>query len=463
MKNVLMPRLGLLMKEGTINKWHKREGEEVKEGELLLEITTEKVTSEVESPASGVLGRILVPEGATVPVATVIAEIVEAGDAIVAPTVEPGGPEEQAIARAGKVLASPAAKRLAKEKGLDLSLVSPSRKDGFVSEADVVAYVAQLEVRPVKASPVARKEAQRLGVALAGVEGTGPGGKVTRDDVLRAGGQGPGVRDRGSAPPAPDPWPLTPGPQPLAPAQGVDEMGRAFRCEKISSVRVVVGRRMAESARTVAPVTLTTEVDLGECRRLKESLPFKTSYTVILAAAVSRALREHPYVNAALPLRDSILSQKDEPPTDDCLILYSTVNLGIAVDTPAGLLVPSIVSADRKSIKEITEELADLVTRAREGKLSLDELTRGTFTLTNLGMFGVDRFTPIVNLPEVAILGVGEMIEKYVPSPNGPLVRPLCTFSLTFDHRAIDGAQGARFLATVKQFVQNPYLWLIGE
>lgn len=457
MKNVLMPRLGLLMKEGTINKWHKREGDEVKEGELLLEITTEKVTSEVESPASGVLGRILAPEGATVPVATVIAEIVEAGDTIAAPTVERGGSEEQVTARAGKVLASPAAKRLAREKGLDLSLVSPSRPDGFVSEADVVAYLARVEASPVKASPVARKEAERLGVALAAVEGTGPGGKVTRDDVLRAAGWGSGIGDRGSGdgPPASDPRSPTPG-------AGVDEMGRAFRLEKISSVRAVVGRRMAESARNVAPVTLTTEVDLGECRRLKEALPFKTSYTAILAATVSRALREHPYVNAALPSKDGVLQQKDDSTTEDCLILYSTVNLGIAVDTPTGLLVPSIVSADRKSIKEITEELADLVTRAREGKLTLDELTRGTFTLTNLGMFGIDRFTPIVNLPEVAILGVGEMVERYVPSPNGPVARPLCTFSLTFDHRAIDGAQGARFLATVKQFVQNPYLWLIG-
>lgn len=446
MKNVLMPRLGLLMKEGTINKWHKREGEEVREGELLLEITTEKVTSEVESPASGIVGRILVPEGATVPVATVIAQIIEAGDDVVASMMDTDSREKRTVT-SGRVLASPAAKRLAREKGLDLSLVSPSRQDGFISESDVIAYLALAEAKPVRASPVARREAERLGVTLATVAGTGPRGKVTRDDVLRVANQ---PNDRQSVMQA----------QGEA-GDGVDETGRAFRLERISGVRAVVGRRMAESARTVAPVTLTTEVDLGECRRLKESLPFKTSYTAILAAVVARALREHPYINAALPHRDTALLQKDEAPPEYCLILYSTVNLGIAVDTPAGLVVPSIASADTKSIKEITDELADLVTRAREGKLTLDELTRGTFTLTNLGMFGVDRFTPIINLPEVAILGVGEIIERYVPSPNGPVPRPLCAFSLTFDHRAIDGAQGARFLATVKQFAQNPYLWLI--
>ena len=432
MKKVVMPKLGLLMKEGTINKWHKREGEEVREGELLLEITTEKVTSEVESPASGVLGRILVPEGATVPVGTVIAQIVEAGDDLGTSMMAMDDQEKQTV-RPDKVLASPAAKRLARDRGLDLGLVSPSRKDSFISEADVLAYLAQAEARSIKATPLARREADRMGIALATVEGTGPGGKVTRDDVLRAVEQSAGSQP-GTAPEA-------------AAAEGVDEMGRTFRRERISSVRAIVSRRMDESARTVASVTLTTEVDLGECRRLKESLPFKASYTAILAAAVSRALREHPYVNATL--------------TGDCLILYSTVNLGIAIDTPAGLFVPCIASADTKSIKEIADELVDLVARAREGKLTLDELTRGTFTLTNLGMFGVDRFTPIINLPEVAILGIGEIVERCVPSVDGPSFRPLCAFSLTFDHRAIDGAQGARFLATVKQFVQNPYLWLI--
>jgi len=437
MIKVVMPKLGLVMKEGQIAQWIKSEGDMVQEGEILLHIETEKLSTEYESPGSGVL-HIIQPEGATIPVSEEIAVLLEDGEnyagaaAPVAgkPSTTSASGEKQGAAAAekvqtaslsgsGKVAASPAAKRLAAEQGVDLSLVAAARTDGVVDKAAVMAYLEQAEV---KATPLAKRAAEAQGVELGDVVGSGARGKVVEKDVIAA--AGPAV-------------------------EGADDFGRISRREKLSPLRKVMSQRMSESGRQVVPVTLTAEFDMSECTRMREKLPFKASYTAIIATAVAQALGEHPDLNASLDGEE--------------VVYYKTVNLGIAVDTEEGLLVPSIAAAEAKNLRQIAEDLSGIAERARNRQLSLDELSRGTFSLSNLGMFGIDRFTPVVNLPEVAILGVGQMNERLVEE-NGDIVKKqYASFSLTFDHRLIDGATGARFLQTVREFIENPFSWVLGR
>jgi len=434
MIKVVMPKLGLVMKEGQIAKWTKSEGDMVQEGEILLHIETEKLSAEYECPGSGVL-HILQPEGATLPVFEEIAVLLEEGESYegAAAPVDEGGsvseekqsaaaPEQRTTANlsdSGKVVASPAAKQLAADQGVDLAQVAATRNDGVVDKAAVIAYLEQADV---KATPLAKRAAEAQGVNLGNVSGSGVRGKVVEKDVLAV--ASPTV-------------------------EGADDFGRISRREKLSPLRKVMAQRMSESGSQVVPVTLTAEFDMSECSRMREKLPFKASYTAIIATAVAQALGEHPDLNASLD--------------GDEVIYYKTVNLGIAVDTEEGLLVPSIAAAELKNLRQIAEDLTGIAERARNKQLSLDELSRGTFSLSNLGMFGIDRFTPVVNLPEVAILGVGQMNERLVEEDGDIVKKQYASFSLTFDHRLIDGATGARFLQTVREFIENPFSWVLGR
>lgn len=439
MIKILMPKLGLVMKEGEVSKWLKSEGDYVQEGEIILNIETEKLSSEYESPGSGLL-HIVEPEGVKVPVSTLIAQLLAEGESPVVEDTTTAAPvaeemvtdnAEQApaasvapAAATGKVRATPAAKKIARDQEIDLSAVAAIRNDGVVDKQAVAVYLEAVASGQVSATPLARREAERSGIDLDGVSGSGARGKVTEKDVIASGV--------------------------VAPASGdVDELGRSFQRQPLSTLGKVMSKRMSASGSAVVPVTLTAEVEMSECANMKGKLPFKASYTAIMAAAVAQALREHPKLNASLD--------------GDELIQYSTVNLGIAVDTKEGLLVPSIASAEQKTTREIVTDLQGISDRARESKLSLDELSRSTFTLTNLGMFGIDRFTPVVNLPEVAILGVGTLNQRVVEIEGVMVSKPFCSFSLTFDHRVVDGATGARFLAAVKEFIENPYVWLAGR
>lgn len=446
MTKVVMPKLGLVMKEGKITKWIKNEGDMVHEGEILVHIETEKLNAEYESPATGTL-HILQPAGATVPVAEDIAEILAEGEvpqATESPELVKGAADVTAVDNASpeendasviadgspsSVRATPAAKKMARDEDVDLAKVAALRNDGVIDKQAIREYQEAVESGQVSTTPLARRIAERSDVDLSVIQGTGPRGKITEQDVLAAGQP-------------------SKAPEESVAADTVDELGRNFQRQTLTPLRKVMSRRMSESAATVAPVTLTTEIDMSESTRLKNQLTFKLSFTAIMAGAVTRALVQHPNLNASL--------------VDDEMIHYSTINLGIAVDTESGLLVPSIISAEQKSLRQITDDLRGIAGRAREGKLSLDELTCGTFTLTNLGMFGIDRFTPIVNLPEVAILGVGAIFDKYVDVDGVMTKRPFCSFSLTFDHRANDGASAARFLQTIREYMENPYIWLAG-
>jgi pyruvate dehydrogenase E2 component (dihydrolipoamide acetyltransferase) len=460
---VIMPKLGQTMEEGTIVEWLKQEGDPVGRGEVLFTTESDKATLEVEAPTRGFLRKILVPAGETVPVLTVVALITRTADedipeyeaqfqvsgsrsqvaeAAASPTPEPETLRPETLKRpSGRIFASPRARKLARERGVDLAQVAGTGPNGRIVERDVVAY---LEARP-EATPVARRLAERTGLDLRGVSGSGPGGRITKDDVEQA------LIEFRAAEPAPPTLPV--------PETGEPETLKPETLKPMTGVRAVVARRMSESHRTTAPVTLTTEADATafvELRqRLKASLAdelgFDLGYNDLLIKLVARALREFPYMNARL----------EEGGGDEGAIRHlREVNVALAVDTERGLLVPVVRDADRKGLVEIVRQVRDLVARAQSGQALPDELSGSTFTITNLGMYEVDAFTPLINLPETAILGVGRIKARPAVVDGELCVRQTMWLSLTFDHRLVDGAPAARFLQRIVQLIQEPYLLL---
>ena len=457
-KEVILPQLGQTMEEGTIVEWFKQEGESVKRGEVLFSVESDKATLESESPARGILRKILVPAGTTVPVLSPVAIITKTADEDIEGYVPQGAPadavetgetaEESAAepvvaptdqplagpAAAGRVFSSPRARMRARELGVDVSAISGSGPNGRVVEKDVLVYVENLP----KATPMARKVAADLGIDLTTVAGTGVGGKITREDVEAA---------QRAEPVQPAPARAAPSPIKLGAAEVVST-------EPVSGLRGIIADRMGTSAHTTARVTLVTDVDattLVEVRtnlkaQVSEAWGFAPGYNDLLGMMVARALREFPYVNARL--------------NGDVIERLAQVNVGLAVDTERGLLVPVIRDADKLGLREFGSRFRELVGRARVGKSLPDELTGGTFTITNLGMHEIDAFTPIINLPELAILGVGRIQPKPVVREGQIVVRQMVTLSLTFDHRLVDGAPAARFLQRIKHLVESPYLLL---
>jgi pyruvate dehydrogenase E2 component (dihydrolipoamide acetyltransferase) len=452
---VILPKLGQTMEEGTIVEWFKQEGDSVKRGEVLYTVESDKATLESESPARGILRKILVPAGETVPVLTPVAVITRTADEDISaiateappPSVVGAEPEpevsqavpsqpEVAKAAAGRIFASPRARMRAKEMSVDLRALAGTGPGGRIVERDVLDYV---ESQP-RATPMARKRAADLGVDLTNVSGTGVGGKVTQEDVETA------HRDMAVA--------ATPRPAP-APTPAI----RLPQAEVVSTVpltglRGIIAERMATSAHTTARVTLITEVDATAFVDVRTQLKaqvsdewgFAPGYNDLLGLIVARALREFPYMNARL--------------NGERIETLSSIHLGLAVDTERGLLVPVIRDADALGLREFGTRFRELVGRARDGKSLPDDLSGGTFTMTNLGMYDVDAFTPVINLPELAILGVGRIQPQPVVRENKIAIRQMMVLSLTFDHRLVDGAPAARFLQRIKQLVESPYLLL---
>ncbi len=452
-KEIILPKLGQTMETGAIEEWVAKEGDEINRGDVLFTVESDKAVLEHESTARGYLRKILVPAGEEVPVMTVVAIITRdadediseylAGGAAASPAVEeeaepesegtPTKPTIETPARPeGRIFASPRARMRAEELGVPLEPIRGSGPNGRIVEADVFAYAESLEA--IDATPAARRLAQAEGVDLSQVAGSGQDGKITVDDV----------RASASAEAQPDRVSVAAGAAPAAaPAQ-----------PQLKGVRGIIADRMHTSHVTTARVTLTMEVDatafvkVREQLRdaLKDQLGFNVGYNDLLCKICARALVEFPNVNSRL--------QGDE------IVPVDVVNVGMAVDTERGLLVPTIKDADKKGVAEIATDFRALVARVREGKAGPDDLTGGTFTITNLGMYEVDAFTPIINLPEVAILGVGRIKEKPVVVDGEIAVRKMMWLSLTFDHRIIDGAPAARFLQRIKQMVEQPYLVL---
>ena len=435
--DILMPKLGLTMTEGTLTEWSKQPGDPVHQGEILFLFESEKATMEYEAPADGVLERILVETGTTVACGVPVA-ILATGPALDAgPAAAPETPT---------VIATPAAKRRARELGVDLATLAGRGPEGRVQLADVEEArrgerawergSKEAEGRPAgrpygaewEATPVARRLAQDLGVELAGIQGSGPGGRIGRDDVLAA------VRRTLAACPAPSPEP--------------DRPLYADRTT-LAGVRRVIAQRMSESAFTAPHVTLHTEADATSLvtarRQINEELAgeSKISYNALLVALVARALREHPALNACL--------------VEDEIRIYEAVNIALAVDTERGLLVPVIRDADRLDLVGIQQAGDALIQRALAGASLPDDFSDGTFTITNLGMYEIDGFTPIINQPQSAILGVGRIVSKPVDVGGQVGLRQVMTLSLSFDHRIVDGGPAARFLQRVKQLVERPF------
>ena len=410
---VFLPKLGQTMEEGTIVEWMKKEGDKVNRGDVLFTVESDKAVLEVESSAKGVLRKILVDKGAKVPVLTTVGIIGEESEDIgtllakgappqaaaaqaapaqaapqpqvapaaaapePAPAPAPAAPAPQPIAGRERIFASPRARRVAEEKQVDLQYVAGSGPNGRVIEKDVLEFAE----RQPQATPLARKVAAEMGVPLEQV--ATDGGRVRAEQVRAAAAQ-----------PAPA------APAPAAPAPAGPRPGQVV---PMTGVRAIIAERMGNSSRTTAAVTLESLVDATELvalrTRLKEALAkelgFDVGYNDLLALIVARCLVELPYMNARLDA-DGIRYLQD-------------VNIGLAVDTERGLIVPVIRNAQTMGLKELATKFREIVARAREGKAGPDDLTGGTFTITNLGMFGVDAFTPIINLPESAILGVGRI------------------------------------------------------
>ena len=414
---VKLPRLGQGMESGTIVKWLKSEGDPVEKGEPLYELDTDKVTQEVEAEASGVLLKITVP-GGEADVGTTIAVIGEQGEAI--PDAEASGePEGDETGPAPPATES-------EDGGAEESAEKPAEAPVREPERERGREASAAGDGRVKASPLARRIARERGVELASLRGTGPEGRVVAEDVERAVAGGPA---------APAAVPVPPG-----------EVERI----ELTSIRRTIARRLTE-AWQIPVFQLVASVDMSRVNALVERLHEddagpRVTVTDVLTKACAAALMRHREINAQW--------------TDDAIVRVPTANVGIAVATPQGLVVPVIRSAEHRRLAEIAAARKDLVTRAREGKLQRSDLDNGTFTISNLGMYRVERFTAVLNPPQAAVVAVGAIEDRAVPADGELAVRPMMTLSGTFDHRAIDGAPAAEFLQTLKELLEEPGLML---
>ena len=424
--DVKLPRLGQGMESGTIVKWLKSEGDQVEKGEPLYELDTDKVTQEVEAEVSGVLLKIAVPEGEA-PVGQTIAVIGEQGESL--PEADAGA-SAQDVAEDEQEEGSPGASREAeRERGRE---ASASDRVTALREPEPAPAVGDGAGARVKASPLARRIARERGVELGSLRGTGPEGRVVAEDVERAAAGAP------AAAPAP--------PSPVAAPVGEIER------QELTPVRRTIARRLTEAWQAPAfqiamsaDMTRAQELHARLAERVQEG-EAKPTVTDILTKACATALMRHRAVNAHW--------------AEDAIELHPSANVGIAVAIPAGLVVPVIHQAEHKTIAELAAARADIVTRARENKLRQEDLEGGTFTISNLGMYGVEQFVAVLNPPQAAILAVGAIEEKAVPTESGFDARPQMTLTLTCDHRSLDGATAADFLRTVKAFLEEPGLML---
>jgi pyruvate dehydrogenase E2 component (dihydrolipoamide acetyltransferase) len=416
---VTLPRLGQGMESGTIVRWLKSEGEKVEKGDPLYELDTEKVTQEVEADSSGVLLKILAGEGEEIEVGKAIAVIGEEGEEVAEPAEpeaeaeEPKEATEEEPAEEGE----PAPEREEeRERGREAAPEGPSEPEQRANGGRV------------KASPLARRIAKERGIDLAQLRGTGPEGRIVAEDVERL-GEGPAK----AAPPA-------------ASVSGEVET------VKLNQMRKTIARRMTEAWEAPA-FQISMSADMSASIRLREALlerveegGVRPTYSDILTKVGALALMRHRDMNAHF--------------AGDAVLLFPTANIGIAVAIPHGLVVPVIPSCEAKSIPEIAAARADVVGRTRAGKLRAEDLENGTFTISNLGMYGVERFTAVLNPPQAGILAVGAIEERPVVVEGDLEIQPRMDLTLTVDHRSVDGATASEFLRTVKAFLEEPGLAL---
>ena len=462
-----MPSLGHTMEKGKIIEWLKQEGESLSKGEPMVVIETDKVVTEVEAPADGVLLRIVVPPDEERPIGATIALLGAPGESLspadieqllgeeaVAAAAEPARAAPAAVsaalaaapAAAGERLRiSPVARKLAVERGIDPAILQGSGPGGRITKEDVLQAVeaaastpaprgaAQMADGRLKISPIARKLAEEYGVDPAAINGTGPGGRITKDDVLQV------VQGARATPAASVPAPIAP-----AAALGVAQT------IPLSGIRGRVAERMFESWNTIPRVTEVMQVDMSATVAFREAMlgqweqqyGLRVSLNDMITKAVAVALSRHPRLNATLVDRE--------------VHVHDQINIGVAVNLDEGLIVPVVRNADQKDLGQIGRESRALAEKARAGRLQLDDLSDGTFTITNLGTTGIDLFTPIINPPQVAILGVGMIQRRPVVVGDALAIRPSAYLCLVFDHRALDGVPAAAFLQELQQLLAKP-------
>ena len=398
-QEVKMPQLGLTMEEGTIETWHKKEGDKVAKGEILLEIATDKITSEIESEFDGVVLKLIAAEGEDVPVQGVIAIIGEEGEQVDTGS-KPADPIEE-------------------------SKVQESSREVAV-RSETLASVTSAGGR-VKISPLAKKTAEKMGIDYTSLAGSGPGGRIIQQDVLDA-------KDKVVVK------------EEKAPVQIVQEVKKEGGTV-LKGMRKVVAERMLQSHLEIPPVTQNMKIDVTKLIEFRKSVnetreEKKFSINDFVLKAVAKALAKNPHIMVSL--------------IDGQIFQNSNVNIGMAVSTDTGLIVPVINDADKLSLEALSSKAKDLALRARENKIDMDEYKGSTFTVSNLGMFGVESFTPIINQPDAAILGVCSVEDELALEDGVVVQKKKMKISLTYDHRLLDGAVAAKFQQEIKKLLENP-------
>ena len=440
-KEIYLLKVGMTMTEGMVSEWYIADGQQVNKGEMLYALETEKVNMDVDAEFDGKV-KHLVQAGEMMEPGDVVGFIFEDGEEIpgnlsaipvqqnsVIGAVEPGSkpgsePETQPVVKGvpgnkdNRVKSSPAARRLAKELGVDFTTLTGTGPGGRIIEADVQAVATTV----VRASPLAKRLAEQKGVNIASIKGSGPGGRIVEADIEAA-----------------------------AITSSTSIAGETIA---LKGMRKTIAQRMFTSLQSSAQLTMDMEASMDDAVRLRESLidewqgeQIRPTYTDLVVKAVAKALKSHPLMNSQLGETE--------------ITLLSDIHVGIAVAVPDGLVAPVIRDADELSVKEIAVESSRLATLARNGTLGLDDYAGGTFTISTLGMYGVDSFTPIINTPQAGILGVNRIFDGVAWDGDRPLKAKKMNLSLTWDHRVLDGAPAAEFLAQVCTLLANPYRLLV--
>lgn len=434
-EKIIMPKQGLQMTEGTITKWLVKEGDKVEIGQPLFEMETDKNTIQIDSTAAGEVLKLVANEDETVPITETIAIVGKKGEDFSdllpkkkeekkpEPAPAPAAPAAPAVKSApaaddttpialegGRIFVTPRAKMTAERKNIDYKTVKGTGPSGLIIEKDVLAAAA------VKASPVAKAIAARKGVSITTVTGTGENGKIVKHDIL----------------------------------SGDANLSREDKVIPISGMRKVIADNMMNSVQSMAHAYHKVAVDMSEAKLIRAAFKKaekKVSFNDIIIMALGRALQEYPRMNAWV--EDGKITEK------------GSVNVGIAVAVDNGLIVPTVRDVQNMTIGEIHDESARLIAKTKAGGLKKEEYSGATFTVSNLGMFGIDEFTAIVNPPQVGILAVGSMTDTPVVRDGQIVIRPMMNLVLTYDHRVIDGAPAAQFLSRVKELLENPYLMIV--
>lgn len=436
-EKIIMPKQGLQMTEGTITKWLVKEGDKVEIGQPLFEMETDKNTIQIDSTAAGEVLKLVAKEDETVPITETIAIVGKKGEDFAdllpkkeekkpEPAPAPAVPTAPAVKAApaapaaddvtpialegGRIFVTPRAKMTAERKNLDYKTVKGTGPSGLIIERDVLAAAA------VKASPVAKAIAARKGVSVTTVTGTGENGKIVKHDIL----------------------------------SGDANLAREDKVIPISGMRKVIADNMMNSVQSMAHAYHKVTVDMSQAKLIRAAFKKaekKVSFNDIIIMALGRALQEHPRMNALV--EDGKITEK------------GSVNIGIAVAVDNGLIVPTVRDVQNMTLGEIHDESARLIAKTKAGGLKKEDYSGGTFTVSNLGMFGIDEFTAIVNPPQVGILAVGAMTDTPVVRDGQIVVRPMMNLVLTYDHRVIDGAPAAQFLSRLKELLENPYLMIV--